>query len=46
VDGDFTQAFVQDLRNHTMTGERWLNDRLRDGDTAAIMRVAAAWAAG
>ena len=31
VDGDFTQAFVQHLRQHTATGEQWLEDRLRDG---------------
>ena len=46
VDGDFTQGFVQHLRNETVTGERWLEDRLRAGDSGAIMRVAAIWAAG
>ena len=46
VDGDFTQGFVQHLRAHTLTGERWLEERLRAGDSTAIMRVAAAWAVG
>ncbi|MCP5152455.1 MAG: conjugal transfer protein TraG N-terminal domain-containing protein, partial [Chromatiales bacterium] len=27
VDGDFTQAFVQHLRNETVAGERWLSER-------------------